>query len=78
MVQASLLMGNVDDAIAFLYIMQKAGFMEAETSEFLSRLLFAEGREGEAERILSNNKNALKKLVSGWTAAEAQPLSPAI
>ncbi len=81
MVQAALLMGHIDDAIACLYIMQKAGFMEQETNEQLSRLLFAEGREGEAERVLSNNKNALKKLQTGWAIAESSqplPLAPAV
>lgn len=73
LVQAAMLLGNVEDAIACLYLMQRAGFMEPEVSEHLSRLLFAEGREGEAERVLSNNKNALKRLQTGWAHAETQP-----
>lgn len=75
MVQASLLMGNMSDAIACLYIMHKAAFMEPETSDFLARLLFAEGRESEAEHVLSTNKNALKRIQAGWSASEAVPAS---
>lgn len=77
LVQAALQMGNIEDAIHSLYMLQRAGVAEDETTAFLARLLFAEGREAEAERILNNNKNAFKKIQTGWVQAETQPLGAA-
>lgn len=77
LVQAALLMGNVEDAIVNLYSMLKAAYMEEETSNYLARLLFAEGREAEAERVLNNNKNAFKRIQSGWANAELTPFNVA-
>jgi tetratricopeptide (TPR) repeat protein len=77
LVQSALLMGHIEDAIHSLYILQKANFMEAETTAFLTRLLYAEGREAEAEKILNNNKTALKRIITGWTQAENHPLNAA-
>lgn len=77
LVQAALLLGHIDDAIGSLYQMHKGGFMEEETASFLARLLFAEGREAEAEKILNSNKTAFKRIQSGWTAAEQHNSNPA-
>lgn len=76
-VQAAILMGKLDDAIDNLYSMQKGGFLDEETTAFLARLLFAEGREDEAEKVLNNNKAVFKRLQNGWAAAETQPLNAA-
>jgi Flp pilus assembly protein TadD len=77
LVQASLLLGQVDKAVEHLYTMQRAGFREDETTAFLARLLIAEGRESEAEKVLNNNKAALKRIQSGWDTAEMQPMTAA-
>ena len=77
MIQASLLMGSVGDAIENLYILHRATPTDDETTSFLARLLFAEGREIDAEKVLNNNRAAFKKIQSGWLAAEQQPLNAA-
>jgi hypothetical protein len=77
LIQAALLMGNIEDAIHSLYVLQRAGYMEDETVSFLTRLLFAEGREQEAEKILNNNRAAFKKLQAGWVQAETLPFNAA-
>ena len=56
----------------------RAGFNDDETIGFLARLLFAEGREIEAEKVLNNNKAAFKKIQSGWLTAEQQPMNAAV
>ncbi len=71
LVQSALLMGDVDDAIGNLYIMLRGGYMEEEVAGFLARLLFAEGREAEAERVLNTNRGLLKKIQSAWASADA-------
>lgn len=75
LVQASLLMGDMDDAIANLQAMLKAQFMEEETSAILARILFSEGRESEAEKVLNNNRAAFKRIQSGWANAELTPFN---
>ena len=57
--------------------MHRAGYREEETTAFLARLMIAEGRDGDAEKILNNNKAALKRIQSGWDLAESQPLTVA-
>lgn len=76
-VQAAILMGRLDEAITNLYSLQKGSLLDEEATGFLARLLFAEGRESEAEKVLNNNKIAFKRLQNGWAAAEAQPLNAA-
>jgi hypothetical protein len=76
-VQTALLLGSLDDAVGALYTLSRAGYSEEETNGFLARVLFAEGREAEAERLLIANKNGFKRIQSAWIAAEQQPLPSA-
>lgn len=75
LVQAALLQGGIETAIEHLYEMQKKGFLEDNIVWILARLLFSEGREQEAERVLNNNKLSFKKLQAGWGAAELAPVN---
>ncbi len=77
MIQAALLMGSIPEAIECLTILNKAGHNDDETTSFLARLLYAEGREVEAEKILNNNRASYKKIQTGWIAAEQQPMNVA-
>ena len=72
LVQASLMMGRMSEAIEYLYKMHRAGITDEETTSSLARLLFAEGREGEAEKVLLYNKTIFRRLQDGWTSAELQ------
>jgi hypothetical protein len=72
LVQAALMMGDLEDAIRSLYLLLGASEAEDETMNFLARLLFAEGREQEAERVLLNNRAAFKRVQSGWQMLENQ------
>jgi hypothetical protein len=73
--QAAMLTGQAAEAIEHLFALVRRGYMEAEAGSHLSRLLFAEGREVDTEKILNNNKTSLKKLQDGWIAAESLPLN---
>lgn len=77
MIQAALQMGSIAEAIECLTLLHKAGHNDDETTSFLARLLFAEGREAEAEKVLNNNRASFKKIQSGWIAAEQQPMNVA-
>ena len=77
LVQSSLMLGQMDDAITFLYQMHRENFMPQITGRYLSRLLFSQGREAEAEKVLNNNRVALEKLRKSWHNAESQPLAAA-
>lgn len=70
--QAALMMGRISEAIEHLYVIYHAGITDGETTSALARLLFAEGREDEAEKILLNNKLVFRRLNEGWTSAELQ------
>jgi Flp pilus assembly protein TadD len=74
-VQAALMVGNTPEAIELLYHLQRRAYLEEEVSDHLARLLFAEGREAETEKILNNNRVALKKIQTGWSSAELLPLN---
>ncbi len=78
LVQAALMMGQIDDAISSLMLMLKAGLADDDSMQFLARLLFAEGREVEAERLLASNRAAFKKIQAAWAASEAQPIPAAV
>lgn len=73
--QACLLNGDVNEAVSHLHIMLRSDLMTEEVSSFLARLLFADGREGEAERALNNSKVAFGRMQSEWARAEAPPAS---
>lgn len=77
LMHAALLMNRVDEAIEALYVLKRAGFCEDETNTFLARLLYSEGRIGEAETILYNNKSSFKRIQSGWEQAENQAINAA-
>lgn len=72
LVQSALMLGQLDDAIQSLNLVLKRGDIDEMTLSFLGRLIYAEGREGEAERVLTTNGGHFKKLHAGWQAADVQ------
>ena len=72
LVQSALMLGQLDDAINSLNLVLKRGDIDEMTLSFLGRLMYAEGREGEAERVLTANGGHFKKLHASWQAADAQ------
>jgi Flp pilus assembly protein TadD len=72
LVQAEIMTGQLGDAINSLNLLLRAGATDDDTIDFLGRLLFAEGRETEAERVLNNNKTAFKKIQTAWVASDNQ------
>lgn len=77
LMHAALLMNKIGDAIESLYVLQRSGFCEDETNNYLARLLFSEGRISEAETVLNNNKQSFKRIQVGWEQAETQPVNVA-
>jgi len=71
LVQTEILMGRLSDAVQSLSILHKAGYAEEETAIFLARLLIAEGREQEAERVMNGNKNVFKQIIAAWLRTES-------
>lgn len=75
MVQTAIALGQLDEAIRHLMALQHHGQIDEKSTQFLARLLWAEGREADAERILGGNKNLFKKLVQSWQAADSGSLN---
>jgi predicted Zn-dependent protease len=69
--QVALMMGDVDEAINHLYTLLKSGMIPDKVPGWLARLLYAEGRDEEAERILSSNRSTWTKMQSAWNSAES-------
>lgn len=74
LIQANILLGNLDDAIIHLYSMYKQGYIHP-IQDYLARVLFAEGRDEEAERVLHNNKSIFARLQASWLNAESQNIN---
>jgi len=74
-IQAALMLGHVDDAIQSIDIMLKRGDIDELTLGFLGRLMFAEGREPEAERLIAANSGYLKRIQTSWLSADVAPAS---
>lgn len=75
MVQTAILLGHLDEAIHLLMSLFHKGALDTRTIAFLARLLLAEGRDQEAERILSENRSLFKRMCQVWQLAEASPTS---
>ncbi len=75
LVQTTINLGQLDEAIRHLMSLHHSGHMDETSMTYLARLLWAEGREEESERILGGNRNLYKKLVQSWQAAESAPLN---
>lgn len=77
LVQAAIMLGAIDDAIQSMNLLIKSGQADDETLLHLTRLLLAEGRDLEAERLLVNHRAIFKKIQAAWIQAEQQPLNAA-
>lgn len=73
LVQAALLKGDIDLSIRYLEEMFAKEFFPEATQSFLARLLYSEGREGDAERVLNNNRASFRRIQIGWEQAETVP-----
>jgi tetratricopeptide (TPR) repeat protein len=77
MVQTAIFMGHLDEAIRHLMSLHQGSHLDERSLTFLARLLFAEGREAEAERVLGANRTLFKKLSLAWSSAESvQSIQP--
>lgn len=77
LIQAELMLGLVEEAIVNLSTLVKAGENDEQTLDFLARLLFAQGRDGEAEKLLADAKAVFKRLQAAWQQADGQALGAA-
>jgi predicted Zn-dependent protease len=68
--QVALMMGEVDEAIGHLYTLLKSGMIPDKVPGWLARLLYAEGRDEEAEKILNSNRAIWSRMQIAWNTAE--------
>jgi len=71
LMQAALMMGQIQDAIGYLYTMFKAAHQMDKVPQYLARLLYSEGREGEAEKVVNHNRAAFSRIQAAWNSAES-------
>lgn len=77
LVQATLFNGKIDEGINLMFGLQRSGLSNEQVTSQLIRLLFAQGRVEDAEKLLLNNKKAFKSISESWDAAEDQSLNVA-
>jgi DNA-binding response OmpR family regulator len=73
MVQTDLMMGNLEEAIFLLMPLFNRNALDIRSVNFLARLLLAEGREQEAERVMIEYRGVLKKMSEIWNLEESTP-----
>lgn len=74
LIQACLLKGDVQEAIALMHLLLNANYKTSETLVFLAKLMFAIGREKEAAGLLARDRGSLLKLQKTWQIADLIPL----
>ncbi|MCX6105814.1 MAG: hypothetical protein NTY08_08305 [Proteobacteria bacterium] len=75
--QAAIMLGRIDEAIDILHQITKTENPDPLSIDFLSRLLYAAGRDNEAEQLLNRISKSFKKFQSAWLNAESPPALPA-
>jgi DNA-binding response OmpR family regulator len=75
--QAAIMLGRIDEAIDTLQQITKTENPDPLSIDFLSRLLYAAGRDNEAEQLLHRIGKSFKKFQSSWLNAESPPALPA-
>jgi tetratricopeptide (TPR) repeat protein len=75
--QAAIMLGRIDEAIDILQKITKNENPDPLSIDFLSRLLYAAGRDNEAEQLLNRISKSFKKFQSAWLNAESPPALPA-
>ena len=75
--QAAIMLGRIDEAIDTLQQITKTENPDPLSIDFLSRLLYAAGRDNEAEQLLNRIGKSFKKFQSAWLNAESPPALPA-
>ncbi|MEZ4741372.1 MAG: hypothetical protein R3B45_02830 [Bdellovibrionota bacterium] len=73
LVQSAIFTGNYEEAVYWLLKMKKNHWCEGTVSNFLARMLFAEGREFEAEKHLLGGKHHFRKMKEAWEASAEAP-----
>ena len=77
LIQATLLKGDIQEAISLMHILLNANYKTNETTTFLAKLLFAIGREKEAALLLARDRVFLTKFQKSWQVADLIPLPAA-
>lgn len=75
--QAAIMLGRIDDAIETLLQITKTETPDPLSIDFLSRLLYAVGRDNEVEQLLKRIGRSFKKFQIAWQNAESPPAVPA-
>jgi 6-phosphogluconolactonase (cycloisomerase 2 family) len=70
------MLGRIDEAIDTLQQIAKTENPDPLSIDFLSRLLYAAGRDNEAEQLLNRISKSFKKFQSAWLNAESPPALP--
>ena len=76
-IQTACMLGKYQDAVSLLHVLLQAGYNPTETSQFLTRILFAMGREKEAQQLLARDRGIFLKLQKSWQVADIIPLPAA-
>jgi hypothetical protein len=76
-IQTACMLGEYENALSLLHVLLKAGYSPTETSLFLTRILFAMGREKEAQQLLVMDRGLFLKLQKSWQVADLIPLPAA-
>ena len=74
LVQSHIMLGQNEEALKLLDFLWRNDFMTHESLFLMSKLLIAEGRMSDAERILGENKGLYRKFQIAWDQ-EAKPTS---
>jgi len=74
LIQATLLKGDMQEAIALMHVLLNANYKTHETTTFLAKLLYSIGREKEAAGLLARDRAVLAKFQKSWQIADLIPL----
>lgn len=75
LIQAHCMLNQIQEALELLQTAYKKDYYLAEILPFYLRLLFADGRESEANEIGKHQKGLYKKVQSAWEEIESEPPS---
>lgn len=72
LVQSTMMLQNLDEAIKFLIELHNRKYMPQNTAHILIRLLYSQGRHEEISKFVSRH-SVVAKLEASWNAEGAQP-----
>ncbi|MBM4252175.1 MAG: tetratricopeptide repeat protein [Deltaproteobacteria bacterium] len=76
-VQAALMLGQLNAALIYLETIAKSESADPMSIDFYARLLFASGRDDEAEQLLTHSGRSFKKFQLKWLNADSSGLPAA-